>query len=102
MVTSGASSSAIVQETLQNVVKHAGATRVDVTLMDDGDAVTLTVTDDGVGFDASAAARPTCFGLAGINERAGLIGARLLVRSTVGHGTTITVRLPADRVSPTA
>ncbi|CAN5780437.1 GAF domain-containing sensor histidine kinase [soil metagenome] len=87
----------IVQETLQNVVKHAGASQVEVSLADDGDAVTLTVTDDGVGFDPSVAAGPTSFGLAGIHERASLLGATLLVRSAPGKGTTIAVRLPSDR-----
>lgn len=92
----------IVQETLQNVEKHARATRVDVVLADDGDAVTLTVSDDGVGFDPSAVAGPTSFGLAGIHERASLLGATLLVRSAPGRGTTVAVRLPADRASPSA
>ena len=68
-----------------------------VALADDGDAVTLTVTDDGVGFDPSVAAGPTSFGLAGIHERASLLGATLLVRSAPGKGTTIAVRLPSDR-----
>lgn len=87
----------IVQETLQNVVKHAGASQVEVSLADDSDAVTLTVTDDGVGFDPSVVAGPTSFGLAGIHERASLLGATLLVRSAPGKGTTIAVRLPSDR-----
>lgn len=72
---------------------------VDVTLTDGGDAVTLTVTDDGVGFDSSAAPGPTSFGLAGVHERASLLGATLLVRSTPGNGTTVAVRLPANRAS---
>jgi signal transduction histidine kinase len=73
---------------------------VDVALADDGDAVTLTVSDDGVGFDPATVANPTSFGLAGIHERASLLGATLLVRSAPGKGTTIAVRLPADRASP--
>jgi len=90
----------IVQETLQNVEKHAGATKIVVTLADDGDAVVLTVTDDGVGFDPATATGATSFGLAGIHERASLLGATLLVRSSPGNGTTIAIRLPADRAAP--
>lgn len=84
----------IVQETLQNVVKHADASRVEVTLANDGEGVTLTVTDDGVGFDPATASGPTSFGLAGIHERAGLLRATLMVRSAPGSGTTVAVRLP--------
>jgi signal transduction histidine kinase len=87
----------IAQEALQNVVKHAHATRVEVTLVPDGDAVVFTVTDDGTGFDPAAGAGPTSFGLAGMHERAVLLGATLLVRSTPGEGTAIAVRLPTDR-----
>jgi signal transduction histidine kinase len=84
----------IVQETLQNVVKHADASRVEVTLANDGEGVTLTVTDDGVGYDPATASGPTSFGLAGIHERAGLLRATLMVRSAPGSGTTVAVRLP--------
>jgi len=92
----------IAQETLQNVVKHADASRVDVTLALDGDAVIFTVTDDGIGFDPSVARGPTSFGLAGMHERAGLLGATLLVRSTPGQGSSVTLRLPVDRAVSTA
>lgn len=87
----------IAQETLQNVVKHADATRVEVTLAPDGDAVVLTVSDDGAGFDPSTAAGLTTFGLAGMHERASLLGATLLVTSSPGEGTSIAVRVPVDR-----
>lgn len=85
----------VVQETLQNVVKHAAATTVSVTLARRGDAVVLTVADDGAGFDPSAAGGPTSFGLAGMRERAALLGADLSVRSAAGDGTTVTLQLPA-------
>ncbi len=87
----------IAQETLQNVVKHADASRVEVTLAPDGDAVVLTVSDDGAGFDPSTAGGLTTFGLASMHERASLLGATLLVTSSPGEGTSIAVRVPADR-----
>lgn len=85
----------IVQETLQNVVKHAKATRVDVRLdLDRDNAAVLCIADDGVGFDPTASAGLTNFGLAGMHERAVLLGARLTVRSAPGDGTTVTVTVP--------
>lgn len=87
----------IAQETLQNVLKHAGASRVEVTLSREPEAVVFTVTDDGVGFDPSTAGGPTNFGLAGMHERAGLLGATLAVRSSPGQGASVVCRLPAER-----
>ena len=92
----------IVQETLQNVVKHARAAHVAVTLTRTGDTVVLSVTDDGVGFDLTVPARPTSFGLSGMHERAGLLGATLTLRSAPGQGTSIVLRLPVDRLVPSS
>jgi len=91
----------IAQETLQNVVKHAAASRVDITLTDDGGTVVFTVADNGRGFEPAAAGGPTHFGLAGMQERAGLLGAALAVHSSTGHGTTVALRLAADRAEVT-
>ncbi|MEO9223649.1 MAG: GAF domain-containing sensor histidine kinase [Acidimicrobiales bacterium] len=84
----------ITQEILQNVVKHAQATTVVVTLRATEDEVTFTVTDNGVGFDPANSAGPTSFGLAGMHERAGLLGAKLTVESAPGRGTSVALRLP--------
>ena len=65
----------IAQEALSNVSRHSGATRVDMTLRADGDELALSVRDDGVGFDAAAAApRDDCFGLESMRERVELAG----------------------------
>jgi signal transduction histidine kinase len=80
------------------VAKHARAERVSVTVDQvDGGTVRLRVRDDGGGFDASNAAqllREGHFGLAGMRERASLVGGTLEVGSIPGHGTTVEVRLP--------
>ena len=90
----------ITQESLNNVAKHAKAAQVTVTVdqLDDG-RVRLRVRDDGIGFDASTSAqllREGHYGLAGMRERASLVGGTLEVGSIPGHGTTIEVRLPAE------
>jgi signal transduction histidine kinase len=86
----------VVQEALQNVRKHAAATRVVVqTRLIDGDW-TLEVVDDGLGFDPTsvALAGGRHFGLRFMRERAELIGARLDVRSGPGGGTIVRLAVP--------
>jgi signal transduction histidine kinase len=85
----------VVQESLTNVARHARARRVDIRIASDGATLQLTVSDDGVGFDPTAAQeRRGSFGLLGMRERALKIGARLRLHSRAGSGTTIDVELP--------
>jgi signal transduction histidine kinase len=88
----------IVQESLTNAAKHAKAGHVSVIVDQvDQETARLRVRDDGVGFDASNGAqllREGHFGLAGMRERASLVGGSLEVGSLPGHGTTIEVRVP--------
>jgi len=88
----------IMQESQTNVAKHARAGHVSVTVdQADPETARLRVRDDGVGFDASNGAqllREGHFGLAGMRERASLVGGSLEVGSIPGHGTTVEVRLP--------
>jgi signal transduction histidine kinase len=85
----------IAQEALTNVAKHSRAKNVEVILERRADHVLLIVEDDGVGFDpgGAAGAAGQGFGLLGMRERAGLIGATLQIESSVGAGTTIFVRM---------
>jgi signal transduction histidine kinase len=81
----------LVQEALTNVAKHARAARVDVTVAQARDEVRVHVADDGRGFDA---AEPTAgFGVAGMRERAALMGGRLAIE-TASTGTTVTAVFP--------
>ncbi len=84
----------IVQEALANVAKHARAKRVEVTLAATAETVTLTVSDDGVGFDAAAAdpAGPS-WGLAIMRERATAAGAVLRLDSAPGRGTRVIIEV---------
>jgi two-component system, chemotaxis family, CheB/CheR fusion protein len=83
----------IAQEALNNISKHAHASRVDVILETRDSSVVLMVEDDGIGFEPSAAeTRESGIGLIGMRERAGLIGADLQIESAPGEGTSIFLR----------
>lgn len=83
----------IVLEALHNTVKHANATEANVRIDCQDDEVRVSITDDGIGFDQTAA-RPGHFGLQTMAERAAAAGARLDIRSSPGAGTAITLRVP--------
>jgi signal transduction histidine kinase len=81
------------QEALSNALRHAGASRVTLTLAREGDEVTLTVADDGRGFDPAAVRGQTGrWGLLGMAERAEALNGRLTVESAPGAGTRVMVR----------
>ncbi|HZS15113.1 MAG TPA: sensor histidine kinase [Candidatus Dormibacteraeota bacterium] len=91
----------IVQEALYNVTRHASAHHVRVAVDYDGDALRISVADDGVGFDPEAFAGAgngsgaPHLGLLGMRERATLLGGQLRLTSRAGRGTTVDVVLPA-------
>ncbi len=78
----------IAQEGLNNVTKHADASQVWLRFACDADAATLTITDDGLGFDPEAVP-PGHLGLAIMQERAESIGGKLTLVSQTGEGTTL-------------
>ena len=82
----------VTQESLTNIVKHANARNVAVTLTRRQDELQLTVEDDGVGFDVGQSGGG--WGLRGMAERARSVGGLLQVESTPHVGTTVLVRLP--------
>jgi signal transduction histidine kinase len=84
----------MVQESLTNVRRHAGATEVDVRLAYQTDRVTLQVRDDGRGFDPDLP--PDGHGLAGIRARAQRIGAVARIDAALGSGVTVWVDVPAE------
>jgi len=85
----------IAQEALANVMHHANARMLTVSLMMDGGVLSLQVQDDGVGFSGSPETANGHFGLSGMQERAQLVGGQLVVVSEPGEGVTIqfTVRV---------
>jgi PAS domain S-box-containing protein len=80
----------IAQEALNNIVKHSGATRAQVTLQCQPDEVNLHIIDNGQGFDVSQVTAGS-FGLGNMSERANHISALLKIESRVNEGTEITV-----------
>ncbi|HEY5629061.1 MAG TPA: GAF domain-containing sensor histidine kinase [Candidatus Limnocylindrales bacterium] len=96
----------VVQEALTNTRKHSRATRVAVKIDCTGQVASLTIEDDGVGFDPSTVARSMegGFGLASMRERVEQIGGRIAVHTAPNEGTTIRVELdPEDtRGTPSA
>jgi signal transduction histidine kinase len=82
----------IVQESLTNVVKHARARRVSISLTRLEGSVKAVVEDDGRGFDPASA--DGGYGLVGMRERLALLGGRLRIESTPGGGTTVAADVP--------
>ena len=88
----------IAQETLNNARKHAGATKVDLTLGFEKDRLRLRVVDNGSGFTVPAPEQLAVdgkLGLVGMGERARLAGGRFKIESAPGRGTTVTLEMPA-------
>jgi two-component system, NarL family, sensor histidine kinase DegS len=89
----------VVQEALQNAHKYARGARVVVRLARQPGAILLAVRDDGPGFDPREVLRRSGrsnWGLTSMRERAELVGARLTVATSPGHGTEVSVVLPVD------
>lgn len=86
----------VLQESLANAIKHAAPDKIVVELAFSGEAATLTVTDDGVGFDP-ATHLSGHYGLSNMRERAHRSGGELSVDSLPGRGTTITLRIFSRR-----
>jgi signal transduction histidine kinase len=82
----------ILQEALSNVARHAGATKVSVSLTEIDGVVELTVQDDGRGITQDRSADPRAFGLIGIRERAAHLGGTAEISGTSGEGTRVCVR----------
>jgi signal transduction histidine kinase len=90
----------IAREALSNAARHSGATHVDVSIDSEGDALALTVADNGRGFDPGTVGGAGHFGLENVATRAAAVGGKLALESAPGSGTRIIVRIPV--VAPAA
>lgn len=84
----------ILQEGLTNVARHAGATRVHIVLRTDGDDLVLRILDNGDGIPLESLTHHESIGLAGMRERAHLLGGSCEISRGPDSGTLIEVRLP--------
>jgi len=84
----------IVQESLTNVARHAGAKRASVHMRQDEDRVLLEINDDGRGITEVELRNSTSFGLLGMRERARMLGGKVSIEGREGEGTTVTITMP--------
>lgn len=89
----------IAQEALANLVRHANASSVEISLAVDGGAAVLTIRDDGRGMAPEKATDPRSLGLLGIRERAELLGGSVIIDSLPENGTMVVATLPLLPVS---
>ncbi len=89
-----------VREVLTNVIKHARASRVEVSIYEKGPYLHIQVTDDGVGFDPaeiSKAGRSSGYGLFSIRERLSSLGGHFKINSKPGRGTQVVITVPLPK-----
>jgi signal transduction histidine kinase len=87
----------VLQEALQNAVKHSGVRRFDVELRYASDAINLSVRDSGSGFDRDDALKTRGLGLISMMERMKLVGGRISIDSQPQRGTTIRASVPLEK-----
>ncbi len=86
----------ILQESLNNISKHARATLVKVELSIEGGWISMSVADNGIGLQQAGRHKPGSFGLVGIEERMNILNGAFRVFATAGGGTTIHVSVPLN------
>ena len=85
------------QEALSNTIRHAHATRIDLSVTVNSGTVRLRVVDDGIGIGEKDRNKPDCFGLLATSERLAQIGGSLRTLSAVNQGTTFEASAPIER-----
>jgi PAS domain S-box-containing protein len=88
----------ILQESLTNVMRHAEAHKVELSLTLNDGVLCMRIADDGKGFDLRAE-RPASFGLVGMRERVLIMGGQLHLDTLPGEGTTLRIHIPLDPVA---
>ena len=86
----------ILQESLNNITRHAAARHVNIIISDSGEELVLSVYDDGSGFDPSTRDARKGSGIAGMRERAYLVNGSLHLRTEPHQGTRVTLRVPLN------
>ena len=86
----------VCQEALNNIAKHAKASRVEIELVHEHTAVELQIRDDGLGFEWDGPGKAGHYGLSMMHERAESVRALLTITSQPGQGTTLRMRWTKD------
>jgi signal transduction histidine kinase len=92
----------VLQETVNNAIKHSGEKRIEVQLREDSGEIHLIVRDSGKGFDVETALQGKGLGLTSMRERVRLLNGTLAIQSRPMGGTTIDARVPLERPSNAA
>jgi signal transduction histidine kinase len=82
----------IAQETIENVIKHANASQITISIDEDDDEFRMSISDDGIGYREEGN-KEGGFGILGMRERANLVGGELKIQSKKGEGCTVAFRL---------
>ncbi|MDR6998815.1 sensor histidine kinase [Neobacillus niacini] len=83
----------MIQESVQNALKHANACEIKVTLEITKAAITVRIKDNGAGFDTTQK-KPESFGIIGMKERVDLLDGEIMIESKIGMGTSVTIHVP--------
>ncbi|MEO7309677.1 MAG: tetratricopeptide repeat protein [Chitinophagaceae bacterium] len=84
----------VVQECVNNVIKHSGANHLDISLIKDSDGISVTIEDNGKGFDTSQKAASEGIGLKNIRTRIDYLKGTVDFDSTLGKGTLVAIHVP--------
>jgi len=87
----------ILQECVNNVVKHANADRIDISLIRDEDTISLTIEDNGRGFDSTDRQKYNGMGLKNLQNRVNFIKGKMEIDSHPGRGTLVSVYIPVKK-----
>jgi signal transduction histidine kinase len=86
----------VLQESLSNILQHAGASLVRVELRQSGTMLTMTISDNGVGLRDNSRNKVGSFGLVGIEERVSILGGHCTIQGQPNGGTTVTISVPVE------
>jgi signal transduction histidine kinase len=86
----------IVQEILQNAIKHSHAKNVEIKIKEDSQLLTIYLADDGTGFNESTITKSV--GILNIKHRTRLLGGTVQWQSSINNGTRVTIQLPVNSI----
>ena len=88
----------VIQECVNNVIKHSGASRLDISIIKDEDGLSATIEDNGKGFDTSDTSIRNGIGLKNIETRINYLKGEVNIDSSPGHGTVTVINIPAGNL----